>query len=67
MKRRTPLADRPSTRMEILIGRGLALSAHPTIAWRLLPPSKRALMVFGYFAFSYLSVLSGLQIAAVIR
>jgi hypothetical protein len=53
---------RPSNRIEIMIGRSLAMSAHPTIAWRLLPPSRRALMVLGYFAFSYVTVFGALQI-----
>ena len=55
-------ADRPSTLTEIMIGRGLALSLHPHIAWRLLPPARRALLVFGYFAFAYVTVLATLQL-----
>ncbi|HKT80694.1 MAG TPA: hypothetical protein VJP86_10780 [Vicinamibacterales bacterium] len=43
-----------------MIGRGLAISTHPSIAWRILSPSRRALLVFGYFAASYLVVLGGL-------
>jgi hypothetical protein len=54
--------ERPSNRVEIVIGRGLAVSVHPVIAWRLLPPSRRVLMVFGYFAVSYVTVFSALQI-----
>lgn len=52
--------QRPINRVEIMIGRSLAMSVHPIVAWRLLPPSRRALMVLGYFAVSYLTVLSGL-------
>jgi len=54
--------ERPSNRIEIMIGRGLAVSVHPATAWRLLTPSRRALMVFGYFAVSYVAVFSALQI-----
>lgn len=36
------------------------MSVHPHIAWKVLPPSKRALMVLGYVAVSYLTVLTGL-------
>jgi hypothetical protein len=55
--------ERPSSRVEILIGRSLAMSVHPTAAWRVLPPSRRALMILGYFAVSYLTVLSGLLLS----
>ena len=61
MKIRFALPDRPSTRAEIMIGRSLALSLHPSIAWRLLPPAQRRLMVFAYFAFAYVAVLAALQ------
>ena len=54
--------ERPSNRVEIMIGRTLAVSMHPTMAWRLLRPSRRALMVLGYFAVSYVTVLGALQI-----
>ena len=52
--------ERPSNRFEILVGRSLAMSVHPKVAWRVLTPSRRALMILGYFAVSYLTVLSGL-------
>jgi hypothetical protein len=58
---RLPSADRPSNRVEIMIGRGLAMSVHPSLAWQLLPPKKRALLVLGYFGLSYVTVLAGLQ------
>jgi hypothetical protein len=45
-----------------MIGRGLAMSLHPHIAWRLLPPSRRGLLVFSYFAFAYVTVLATLQL-----
>lgn len=60
--RRVP-QNRPSSRLEIMIGRSLAVTVHPAIAWRVLPPSRRALMVLGYFAASYVMVLSGLLLA----
>jgi hypothetical protein len=54
--------NRPANRVEILIGRSLAVSAHPALAWRLLPFPKRALLVFGYFAASFVTVLGALQL-----
>jgi hypothetical protein len=62
---RTPLPDRPSTRIEVALGRGLAMSVHPHLAWRLLPASRRALLVFGYFAVGYVTVLAALQFARI--
>ena len=53
---------RASNQIEIMIGRSLAMSFHPAMAWTRLPPSKRALMVFGYFAFSYVAVFGALQL-----
>lgn len=44
--------------VEIVIGRGLAFCAHPTAAWRRLPPTGRALLVGAYAAASYITVLS---------
>jgi hypothetical protein len=64
MRRRRSLPDRPSNRIEIALGRSLAMSVHPHAAWRLLPPARRALLVFGYFALSYLTVLTALQLFA---
>ena len=44
--------------VEILLGRGLAFCAHPSAAWRRLPPAGRAMLVGAYAAGSYVSVLS---------
>jgi len=46
--------DRSSTRLEILIGRSLALWVHPVAAWRSGSTSVRLHTVFGYFAAGYL-------------
>ena len=62
MKIRLAAPDRPSTRTEVMIGRSLALSLHPHMAWRLLSPSRRAALAFGYFAFAYATVLATLQL-----
>ena len=57
--------SRPANRVEIRIGRSLAMSAHPTIAWRILSAPRRTLMVFGYFAASYVAVFVALQLLSV--
>jgi len=49
---------RPSTPREILIGRVLAVCAHPVIAWRVLSPSGRAVVCGGYAVAAYLTVLT---------
>ena len=54
--------SRASNQIEILIGRSLAVSVHPALAWKRLTPSKRALMVFGYFAVSYVTVFGALNL-----
>jgi hypothetical protein len=59
---RLPTSNRPSNRFEVLVGRGLAMSVHPALAWQLLPPKKRALLVLGYFGLSYVTVFVGLQV-----
>lgn len=58
--RRAP--ERPSSALEILAGRILAFCAHPFAAWRVLPPSGRALIVSGYLAAGYVTVLAALLI-----
>ena len=55
------LPDRPSTRVEILIGLALAVCIHPVAAWHSQSPSARVLFFMGYFIASYLSVLVALQ------
>jgi hypothetical protein len=46
--------------VETSIGRALAVSVHPVLAWRILRPSGRIAIVLGYFGASYLSVLIAL-------
>jgi hypothetical protein len=46
--------DRPSTRMEILIGRSLAVCVHPVAAWRSGSTAARLQFFAGYFVASYL-------------
>jgi hypothetical protein len=52
----------PDYRVELMLGRTMAACAHPLAAWRLLPPSWRAVMVTTYAAASYLVVLTTLLI-----
>ena len=44
--------------LEVLIGRSLAVAAHPVLAWRLAGPAGRVLIVSGYFGASYLAALT---------
>jgi hypothetical protein len=46
--------------LEASIGRALAMSVHPVLAWRALRPLGRILIVLGYFGAAYLSVLTAL-------
>jgi hypothetical protein len=46
--------------LEILIGRSLAFCLHPSAAWRVLPPARRALLVGAYFGAAYVGVLVAL-------
>ena len=52
--------DLPSTRTEILVGRGLAMCLHPYAAWRVQSPAERLLVLVTYFAASYTLVLTSL-------
>jgi len=49
--------------IEILLGRSLAFCLHPTAAWRVLPPTRRALLVGAYFGAGYVGVLVALFVA----
>jgi hypothetical protein len=49
--------DRPSTRYEIVVGRSLAICAHPIAAWR-TTSKKRMVLCAGYFAAGYLMVFT---------
>jgi len=46
-----------SNRTEILVGRSLAACTHPLAAWRSQVRSFRVLLLAGYFAMGYVSVL----------
>jgi hypothetical protein len=48
-------SPRPPNRVEIWLGRSLALWAHPFVAWRLSPPRVRAGIVAGYVAAGYVA------------
>jgi hypothetical protein len=54
--------DRPSTALEITVGRVLAACAHPVLAWRVLSPSGRLVVCGGYAAAAYLTVLTILML-----
>jgi hypothetical protein len=49
--------DRPSTRLEVFIGRCLAASVHPVAAWRTGSRLLRLQCALGYFVGSYVAVL----------
>jgi hypothetical protein len=55
------LPERPSTRLEILAGRWLAVCVHPEAAWRSRSRSLRLLCVSGYFAGGYIVSFLALQ------
>jgi hypothetical protein len=48
-----PAKNRPSHRLEVLIGRSAALCVHPLAAWRSPSRSDRAMLLISYFAVSY--------------
>jgi hypothetical protein len=48
-----PPASRPSSKLEIVIGRSLAACAHPLAAWR-IGRQGRILILVGYFLAGYL-------------
>jgi len=52
--------ERPSTGLEILIGRSLAACVHPVAAWRSGSKSARAQFFCGYFVAGYLLVFLAL-------
>jgi hypothetical protein len=51
-----------SSRMEIALGRSMAVCAHPVAAWRVLSGRGRFLLASFYGAVSYVSVLAALLI-----
>jgi hypothetical protein len=52
--------DRPSTRIEIVIGRSLALCVHPVAAWRSGSTAVRLHFVASYFVASYVLIFLAL-------
>jgi hypothetical protein len=53
-------SGRASNRTEILLGRSLAACVHPLAAWHARARSFRVLLLAGYFAIGYLTVLATL-------
>ena len=49
--------DRPSTRLEVFIGRSLAICVHPFAAWASGSLSARVTFFVGYFLASYLFII----------
>jgi hypothetical protein len=54
--------NRSSNRCEVLIGRSLAACVHPTAAWESTVRSFRVLLLAGYFAAGYVTVLAALAL-----
>jgi hypothetical protein len=54
-------SDRPATRVEVAIGRTLAVCVHPVAAWRTRPDYRRLLLFSGCFTASYILVFVALQ------
>jgi hypothetical protein len=55
------VSDRPATRLEVAIGRTLAVFVHPVAAWRARPMYGRLLLCSGCFTASYILVFLALQ------
>jgi hypothetical protein len=53
--------DRPATRLEVAIGRTLAVCAHPIAAWRTRPVYRPLLLFSGCLTASYILVFLALQ------
>jgi hypothetical protein len=54
---------RPNARLEVLVGRSLAMCAHPYAAWRAHSTRGRLLVLFTYLAASYALILSALLLS----
>ena len=52
--------ERPSTPLEIRIGRSIALCVHPSAAWRTQSNKRRALVIIAYVVASYAITLGAL-------
>ena len=59
-----PALKRPSHRLEVVIGRSVALCVHPLAAWRSRSRNDRTLLVISYFAISYVIVFGLLHALA---
>jgi hypothetical protein len=57
-------AERPSNRLEIMIGRSLAICLHPVAAWLSRSQRKRLVLVGGYVGAGYVAVLLALLLLA---
>jgi hypothetical protein len=53
--------DRPATRLEVAIGRTLAVCVHPIAAWRTRPVYRPLLLFSGCLTASYILVFLALQ------
>jgi hypothetical protein len=60
-----PSKDRPSNRLEIMIGRSVAICLHPVAAWLSRSPQKRLVLVAGYVGAGYIVVLIALLVLSV--
>jgi hypothetical protein len=49
---------RPNARLEVLVGRSLAMCAHPYAAWRAYSTAGRLLVFLSYLAASYAVMLT---------
>jgi hypothetical protein len=56
-----PSVSRPSSKVEVVIGRSLAACVHPEAAWR-TGMKGRLPVVVGYFFISYLLILVSLSL-----
>jgi hypothetical protein len=56
--------DRPSNRLEIAMGRSLAICLHPVAAWLSRSQRKRLVLVGGYVGAGYVAVLLALLLLA---
>jgi hypothetical protein len=54
--------DRPSNRLEIALGRSLAICLHPMAAWRSSSHRKRLALVGGYVGAGYVATLIALRL-----
>lgn len=59
MTKARPVTDSPN-RYEALIGRSLAMCAHPAAAWRVGSTRARLVVVAGYFVAGYVVSLGAL-------